>query len=100
MHSIEKSNEDPLYPLGFMPTREPKMTYPSQSQPVGIYSYLYGPPPMVQTSGPVLFKPNPSVNPVNPIVVPNLDDLAKMEKLQQNDAREIYEFLEERLRVI
>ena len=62
------------------------MTYPSQSQPVGIYPYPYEPPSIVQTLRPVLFEPNLGVNPVNPILVLDLDDLAKKEKLQQNDA--------------
>ena len=65
-----------------------------------MYPYLYGPPPIVQTTRPVLLKPNLGINPVNPLVVPNLDDPAEKEKLQQNDAQEKYELLEERLRAI
>ena len=57
------------------------MTYTSQSQPTRIYPYLYGTPPVVQTSGPVLFEPNSSVNPVNPAVVPDIDDPVEKEKL-------------------
>ena len=97
---LRSANEDPLYPPGFMPTHEPQMTYPSQSQLVRIYPYLYGPPPMVQTLGPMLFRPNPSVKLVNPIMVFDLNNLAEKEKLQQNDTREKYELLEERLRVV
>ena len=65
-----------------------------------MYPYLYGPPPIVQTTRPVLLKPNLGINPVNPLVVPNLDDPAEKEKLQQNDAQEKYDLLEERLRAV
>ena len=83
-----------------MPTREPQMIYPSQSQPVGINSYPYRPPSVVQTLGPVLFEPNSGANLVNTIVVPDLDNLTEKEKLQQNDTLEKYELLEERLRAV
>ena len=74
------------------------MTYPSQSLPIRIYPYTYEPHPIVQTSVHVLF--NSGVNPINPIVVLDLDDPAEKKKLQQNDAQEKYELLEERLRIV
>ena len=96
-----RSVNDPLYPPGFTATREPQMAYPSQSQPVRMYPYLYVPPSIVQTSEPMMFEqPNSGVNLVNPVVVPDLDDPTEKEKLQQNDAQEKYELLEERLRAI
>ena len=48
----------------------------------------------------MFFEPNSGVNLVNPIVVLDLYDPAKKEKLQQNDAQEKYDLLEERLRAV
>ena len=97
---LRSANEDPLYLSGFTPTREPQMTYPSQSQLVRIYLYPYEPPPIVQTSKPVLFKPNSGVNLVNPIIVLDLDDLVEKKKLQKNDTQEKYKLLKERLKAV
>ena len=48
----------------------------------------------------VLREPNTDINPINPLIVPDLDDLIEKEKLHQNEAQEKYELLEERLRVV
>ena len=78
--------EDLLYPPGFTLPRETQTTYTSPSQPIGLYPYPYGPPQIIQTPRLVLRKPNTNVNPVNPLMVPNLNDPVKKEKLHQNEA--------------
>ena len=80
--------------------RETQATYASPSQPISSYSYPYGPPKVIQTSRLVLCEPNTDAILVNPLMVLDLDDLAKKEKLHQNEAQEKYELLDERLRVV
>ena len=77
---MKNTAEDLPYPFGFMLPRETQATYASPSQPIS--SYPYGPPQVIQTPGLVLREPNADANPVNPLMVLDLDDLAEKEKLR------------------
>ena len=48
----------------------------------------------------VMREPNTSTDPVDPLVVPDLDELATKGKPAQNRALEKYEFLEKRMRAM
>ena len=80
--------------------RETQATYTSSSQPTGSYPYPYRPPQVIQTPGLLLREPNTNANPLNPLMVLDLDDPTKKEKLYQNETQEKYGLLEERLRAV
>ena len=83
---VKNTVEDLPYPFGFTLPRETQAMYASPFQPINSYSYPYEPPQIVQTPGLVLREPNVDTNPVNPLMVLDLDDPAKKEKLHQNEA--------------
>ena len=78
MRNIAK---DSPYPPGFTLPRETQTTYTSSSQPIGSYPYPYRLPQVIQTPRLVLHEPNADANLVNPLNVPDLNDLAEKEKL-------------------
>ena len=59
--------------------------YTSPSQP---FPFNYGSPQVVNTLGLVMREPNTGTNPVDPLAVPNLDELATKGKLAQDKALE------------
>ena len=81
-----------------------------QSMPLeGVYTYTYAPPPLAQPPS----VPVPSIlvsgaNPVDPMIMPNLDDPQEQEKLKSSDpvtaedteVQKKYNLLEERIRAI
>ena len=71
---LRGTGEDILYPQGFDLPRKTQTTYASPSQP---FPFNYGPLQVVNTPGLVLHEPKTGVDPVDPLVVPNLDELAE-----------------------
>ena len=80
---VRNTVEDLPHPSGFTLPRETQAMYASPFQPINSYSYPYGPPQIVQTPGLVLREPNVDTNPITPLMVLDLDDPAKKEKLHQ-----------------
>ena len=81
-----------------------------QSMPLGgVYTYTYAPPPLAQPpSVPISSVPVSGASPVDPMIVPDLDDPQEQEKLksrgpvtaEDTEAQQKYNLLEERIRVI
>ena len=56
----------------------------------------YGPPQVVKTPGLVIREPKIGVDPVDPLAVPDFDELAEKGKSLQDKALEKYELLEKK----
>ena len=72
------ANEDILYQRGFALPRETQATYVSPSQ---TFPFNYEPSHGVNTLGMVMREPKTGIDPVDPLVVPDLDELVGKEKL-------------------
>ena len=94
---LRNTGEDLPYPQGFTFPRETRATYASPSQ---TFPFNYGPPQVMNTSEVVIREPRMSVDPVDPLVVSDLDEIAEKGKSPQDKALEKYELLEERMRAM
>ena len=94
---LRNTSEDILYPQGFAFPCETQATYASPSQ---AFPFNYGPPQVINTPGVVIWEPRVGVDPVDPLVVPDLDEMAEKGKSPQDKALEKYELLEERMRAM
>ena len=88
---------DAPYPQGFALPRENPITYALSSV---AYPFNYELPQVVNTLGLVMREPNTSTDLVDPLAVPDLDELAEKEKSLQDKVLEKYELLEERIRAM
>ena len=70
---LKSTSEDILYPQDFTFPHETQTTYVSPSQ---AFSLNYGPPQVMNTSGLVLHEPKTGAGLVDPLTVPDLDELA------------------------
>ena len=95
--ALRGTGEDILYPQGFTSPCETQATYALPSQP---FSFNYRPPQVVNTPGLVIREPKTGTDPVDPLAVPDLDELLEKGKSPQDEALKKYELLEERMRVI
>ena len=104
----ENTTEERPYLSGYTPPFIPQATNP-QSMPLeGVYTYTYAPPPLAQPSVPVPSAPVSGASPVDPMIVPDLDDPHEQEKLKSSglvtaentEAQQKYNLLEERMRAI
>ena len=68
--------------------------------PSQLFSFNYGPPQVMNTPGLVLHEPKTGAGLVDPLAVPDLDELAEKGKSLQDKAIEKYELLEERMRAM
>ena len=81
-----------------------------QSMPLGgVYTYTYAPPPLAQPpSVPVPSAPVLGASPMDPMIVPDLDDPHEQEKLrscgivttENTEVQQKYNLLEKRIRAI
>ena len=93
---LRNTGEDVLYPQGFAFPRETQATYGSPSQ---TFPFNYG-PQVVNTSGVGMREPGTGADFVDPLAVPDLDEMVIKGKSSEDKALEKYELLEERLRVM
>ena len=94
---LRGTDEDILYPQGFALPRETQATHASPSQP---FPFNCGPSQVVKTPGLLIRKPKNDANLLDPLVVPDLDELIEKGKSFQDKALEKYELLEERMRAM
>ena len=95
--SLRDTSRDTPYLQGFTLPRENPTMYTSPSQP---FPFNYGSPQVVNNPGLVIREPNIGTDPVDPLAVPNLDELATKGKSTQDKVLEKYELLEERMRAM
>ena len=83
------------YPVSarFRITSQNLATYASSTQ---AFSLNYGPPQVVKTPGLVIHEPKTGVDLVDPLAVPDFDELAEKGKSLQDKALEKYELLEKK----
>ena len=86
-----------LYPQGFAFPRETQATYASPSQ---TFPLNYGPPQVINTPKVVVWELRTSIDPADPLAVPDLDEIVGKGKSPQDKALEKYELLEERMRAM
>ena len=91
------ANEDILYQRGFALPRETQATYVSPSQ---TFPFNYEPSQGVNTLGMVMREPKTGTDLVDPLAVPDLDELMERGKLPQEKTLEKYDLLKERMRVM
>ena len=89
--------EDTPYPQGFALPRETSAIYASPST---AYPFNYRPPQATKTPGPALHELKIGTDPVDPLTVPDLDELTEKGKSLQDKALEKYELLEEIIRAM
>ena len=98
--SPRNTNYDPSYPSSF--TR-PQATCPPSTLSTGVNTYPYTPPPIRKNLKPTLFVSSSGAGPTDPMIVPNLYDPKKWEKLKQEESsnkQQKYNLLKERLKAI
>ena len=94
---MRNTGEGPLYPQGFTFPHETQTTYASPSQ---TFPFNYGPSQVINTPKVLIREPKMGTYPVNPLVVPDLDEIIEKGKSPQDKALEKYELLEERMRAM
>ena len=92
---LKGTNEDILYLQGFVLPCETPTTYASPSQP---FPFNYGPPQFINTLGLAICEPKTGIDLVDPLAVPDLDELLKKGRSSQDKVLEKYKLLEERMR--
>ena len=85
---LRATGEDTPYPQGFTLPRKNSTTYVSPST---TYPFKYGLPQIVKTPGLLIREPMVGINPIDPLAVPDLDELAGKGKSLQDKALEKYE---------
>ena len=81
----ENTGEERPYPLGYTPPFIPQAMNPQSVLLGGVYTYTYAPPPLAQpTPVPVPSAPVSGAIPVDPMIVPDLDDPQEQEKLKSS----------------
>ena len=88
---------DTPYPQGFALPRETQATYASPFQPL---SFNYGPPQVMNTPRLVMQESKANVDLMDPLTVPDLDEIVAKGKSFQDKALEKYELLEKRMRAM
>ena len=94
---LGSTSGDTPYQQGFALPHETQTTYASPSQP---FPFNNGPPQVMNIPRLVMQEPKANVDPMDPLEVPNLDEIAEKRKSPQDKALEKYELLEERMRAM
>ena len=94
---LKSTGKDTPYPQGFALHCETSTTYASPST---AYPLNYGPLQVTKTPGLVLHELKIGTDLMDPLTVPDLDELTEKGKSLQDKALEKYELLKERMRAI
>ena len=77
----ENTAEERPYPSSYTPPFIPQTANPQPIPPAGVYTYTYAPLALEQPSIPIPSTPISGASPVDPMIVPDLDDPHEKEKL-------------------
>ena len=94
---LRNTGEDPSYSQGFAFSHETQATYASPSQ---TFPFNYEPFQVINTPEVIIWQPKMGVDPVDPLAVPDLDEVVKKEKSPQDKALKKYELLKEKMRAM